>query len=97
MELTAQDVLGVVSTQPCKVGDLGLLLVAARGIRAQPAPGQAIGAFLAAQGLSLSALQKVIDSLVTEGKVRELRGRELWDSFQEGLGANAKGRHFVSV
>lgn len=97
MELTERDVLAVVSERPCKVGELGLLVLAAHGVRAAPGDGQPIGAFLASQGLSLSALQKVVDALVTAGRVRELRGRELWDSFQEGLGANAKGRHFVSA
>jgi hypothetical protein len=97
VELTEQDVLAVVSERPCKVGELGLLVLAAHGVRTVPDAGQPIGAFLAAEGLSLSALQKVVDALVAAGRVRELRGRELWDSFQQGLGANAKGRHFVSA
>jgi hypothetical protein len=87
---TEDDVLAVLSSQPRKVGDLGLLLVGATD-----AGGEPIGAFLAARGLSLSAVQKVVDGLVSDGRARELRGRELWDSFQDGLGANAKGRHFV--
>ena len=87
---TPEDVLAVLSDQPRKVGDLGLLLVGAAD-----AGGEPIGAFLAARGLSLSAVQKVLDGLVSKGLAKELRGRELWDSFQDGLGANAKGRHFV--
>ena len=90
MSPTDVDVLSVLSSQPRKVGDLGLLLVGAIDSGAEP-----VGAFLAARGLSLSAVQKVLDALVADGRARELRGRELWDSFQDGLGANAKGRHFV--
>lgn len=90
MNPTEQDVLAVLSTQPRKVGEIGLLLVGAASAGTEP-----IGAFLAVRGLSLSAVQKLVDQLVVQGQARELRGRELWDSFQDGLGANAKGRHFV--
>ena len=90
--MSPDDVLAVLSDQPRKVGDLGLLLVGAGD-----AGGEPIGAFLAAKGLSLSALQKVVDELVRDGRAKELRGRELWDTRHPGLEANAKGRYFVSA
>jgi hypothetical protein len=93
--MTPVDVLAVVSEQPCKIGDLGLRLLASQGISVAGAGDQPIGAFLAAQGLSLSALQKVVDELVRSGAVLELRGRELWDRYFPGLPANAKGRYFL--
>jgi hypothetical protein len=96
MEPTAADVLAVVSQEPGKVGDLGLRLVATHGVDVTKAQGQPIGKFLAAQGLSLSALQKVVDDLVRDGKVTELRGRALWDQYFPGLPANAKGRYFLT-
>ena len=93
--VTAADVLAVVSAEPAKVGDLGLRLLARAGVSVAAAEGQPIGAFLASGGLSLSALQKVVDELVREDRVVELRGRLLWDSYFPGLPANAKGRYFL--
>jgi hypothetical protein len=90
MTPTAETVLPLLDDQPRRVSDLGLLLVGLTDAGEQP-----VGQVLAARGLSLSALQKVVDELVRAGQVTELRGRELWDSFREGLPPNAKGRWFV--
>jgi hypothetical protein len=90
--MTPDDVLAVLSDTPRRIGDVGLLLVGAPDSGGEP-----VGAFLARKGLSLSALQKVVDQLVADGRAKELRGRELWDTRHPGLEANAKGRHFVSL
>ncbi len=95
VNVTAADVLAVVSAEPAKVGDLGLRLLSRAGVPVAAAEGQPIGAVLASCGLSLSALQKVVDGLVREDRVVELRGRALWDSYFPGLPANAKGRYFL--
>ena len=84
------DVLGVLSTTPMKVVDLALLLVPGA-----PAPGQVPAAFLAQQGVSLSAVQKVVDGLVREGRAVELSGKALWEGHYPGLGPDARGRHFL--
>lgn len=91
MTPTEQDVLRVLSATPRKVTDLALALVPGG---ARPAPGQVVGQFLAQQGISLSAVQQVVDGLVRDRRAVELRGAELWASYQEGLAADARGRHF---
>jgi hypothetical protein len=84
------DVLAVLSTTPMKVVDLALLLVPGA-----PSPGQVPAAFLAQQGLSLSAVQKLVDGLVRDGRAVELSGKALWDERHPGLGPDARGRHFI--
>ncbi len=91
MTPTDKDLLRVLSPTPRKVTDLALALVPGG---AAPAEGQVAGQFLAQQGISLSAVQQVIDGLVRDGRAVELRGAELWASYQEGLAADARGRHF---
>ena len=90
MTVTEQDVLQVLSATPTKVVDLALLLV-----RGAPAEGQVAAAFLAQQGVSLSAVQKVVDALVRDGRAEELSGPALWEGHHPGLGPNARGRHFL--
>jgi hypothetical protein len=92
MTLTSKQVLAVLDSQPRKIGEIGLLIVGARGSGDQP-----IGQFLAARGLSLSALQGVVDALVRSGAVVELRGSALWDQRFPGLGPDARGRHFAKA
>lgn len=88
--MTEDDLLAVLSSTPMKVIDLALLLVPGR-----PAPGQVPAAFLAQQGISLSAVQKMVDGLVRDGRAVELSGKALWDERHPGLGPDARGRHFL--
>lgn len=88
--MNEQDVLAVLSSTPRKVVDLALLLV-----KGSPAPGQVPAAFLASQGISLSAVQKVVDALVRDGRAVELSGPALWEQHHPGLGPDARGRHFL--
>ncbi len=85
-----EDVLAVLSSTPRKVVDLGLLMV-----KGSPAQGQVPAAFLASQGISLSAVQKVVDALVRDGRAIELSGPALWEQHHPGLGPDARGRHFL--
>lgn len=90
MSLTDNDVLAVLSSTPMKVVDLALLLVAGT-----PAPGQVPAAFLAQHGISLSAVQKLVDGLVRDGRAVELTGKALWEGHHPGLGPDARGRRFL--
>jgi hypothetical protein len=90
VSLTEDDVLRVLSATPTKVVDLALMLVPGA-----PAPGQVPAAFLAQQGVSLSAVQKLVDGLVRDGRAVELSGKALWEERHPGLGADARGRHFL--
>lgn len=80
----------MLSATPMKVVDLALLLV-----RGAPASGQVPAAYLAEHGVSLSAVQKVVDGLVRDGRAVELSGKALWDQRHPGLGPDARGRHFL--
>lgn len=90
MTPTGPQVLAVMDAQPRKIGDVGLLLVGAADSAGMP-----VGQFLAAHGLSLSALQTTVDNLVRAGLVTELRGQALWEKHLPGLGPEARGRHFT--
>ena len=96
VELTPDDVLAVVSRTPRSVGDLGLAVVAAHGHDLEVAEGEPVGQRLASAGLSLSALQRVVDQLVREGQVVEVRGRELWALELPTQGTKAMGRYYLS-
>ena len=87
--MTEDDLLAVLSSTPMKVVDLALLLVPGA-----PAPGQVPAAYLAQQGVSLSAVQKLVDGLVRDGRAVELSGKDLWEGHHPGLGPDARGRHF---
>ena len=88
--MTEDDLLAVLSSTPMKVVDLALLLVPGA-----PAPGQVPAAYLAQQGVSLSAVQKLVDGLVRDGRAVELSGPALWEGHRPGLGPDARGRHFL--
>lgn len=90
MTLTGPQVLAALDAQPRRIGDIGLRLVGA-----EDPDGQPVGQFLAARGVSLSGVQKVVDDLVRAGLAVELRGRELWDRHLPGLGPDARGRHYA--
>lgn len=95
MHPTPDDVLAAVSRLPRSVGDLGLAVAAAHGHDLASAEGQPVGQWLGAAGLSLSALQKIVDELVREGKVVEVRGRDLWDLELPTQGTKAQGRYYL--
>ena len=84
------DLLRVLSDTPAKVIDLALQLASGT-----PAAGQVPASFLAQQGISLSAVQKLVDGLVRDGRAIELSGKALWDQHHPGLGPDARGRHFL--
>jgi hypothetical protein len=96
MDPTPQDVLTVVSRQPRSIGDVGLAIAAAHGHDPATAAGQPVGQWLAALGLSLSAVQKVVDMLVRAGEVVEVRGAQLWDLELPTEGTKAQGRYYLS-
>jgi hypothetical protein len=93
---TRDDVLTVVDALPRSVGDLGLALVRRSGadVGEEGAP---VGQRLAAAGLSLSALQRLVDGLVADRRVVELRGRELWDRGLPTAGTKALGRYYLAA
>ena len=94
MEPTPADVLGVITGLPTGIGELGLTVAALHG--SEPTGSELpVGQRLASVGLSLSALQKVIDQLVRDGQVREVRGRELWDLGLPTQGTKATGRYYL--
>lgn len=95
MEPTADDVLAVVSASPLTVGDLGVEIAVLHGADRAAAQGQPVGQWLAAQGVSLSALQKVVDGLVHERRLVQVRGRQLWDLGLPTEGTRANGRYYL--
>ncbi len=95
MELTGEDVLGVVSRDPLNIGALGVAILSARGVDVATAWDQPVGAFLAAQGVSLSGLQKTVDRLVNDALVEEVRGAQLRDLGLPTLGTKSGGRYFL--
>ncbi|MCW2499273.1 MAG: hypothetical protein JWN87_949 [Frankiales bacterium] len=96
MDPTPQDVLAVVSRQPRSIGDVGLAIAAAYGHDPATAEGQPVGQWLAALGLSLSAVQKVVDQLVRDGQVVEVKGAQLWALELPTEGTKAQGRYYLS-
>lgn len=96
MEPVAADVLAVVSRTPRSVGDLGVEIAVAHGADRSSAEGEPVGQWLAAHGLSLSALQKLVDGLVHERRVAQVRGRDLWGLGLPTAGTRAHGRYYLS-
>lgn len=88
--------LATVSAQPQSIGALGLALVVAAGL--DPGSDEApVGQRLAAAGISLSALQRLVDGMVTDDLVLELRGRALWDRGLPTVGTKAMGRYYLTT
>jgi hypothetical protein len=96
MDVTPDDVLAVVSRIPRSIGDVGLAIAGAHGHDVAVAEGRPVGQWLGSAGLSLSAVQKVVDQLVREGQVVEVKGRELWDLELPTQGTKAMGRYYLS-
>jgi hypothetical protein len=95
MDLTGEDVLGVVSRDPLPIGALGVAILGARGVDVSTAWDQPVGAFLASHGVSLSGLQKTVDRLVNDALVEEVRGAALRDLGLPTLGTKSGGRYFL--
>ena len=97
MELTEQEVLGALTAAPCSVGELGVAVATGHGHDRDPSSDQPIGQWLASVGLSLSALQKLVDVLVRDGRMVEVRGRQLWEMGLPTAGTKAQGRYYLSA
>jgi len=96
VQATRDDVLAVVDDHPRSVGDVGVEIVRRAGADCGD-PGAPVGQRLAAAGLSLSALQRLVDGLVTDALVVEVRGRELWDRGLPTAGTKAMGRYYLAA
>jgi hypothetical protein len=96
MEATRDDVLAVVSRLPLSIGDVGIAVAGRQGHDPAAAQGQPVGQWLAGVGLSLSALQKLVDAMVRGGDLVEVRGAQLWDLELRTAGTRARGRYYLA-
>jgi hypothetical protein len=80
---------------PLTISDIGLEVAKRQGLELPGTP-VPVGQLLAEAGLSLSALQKVVDALVNEELVVELRGRDLHLNGLPTVGTKAQRRYFLS-
>ncbi len=96
MQPTDDDVLAVLGDAPLSIGSVGLALLDRAGVAAGD-PDAPVGQRLAAAGLSLSALQRTVDALVTAERCTELKGRELWDRGLPTEGTKAMGRYYLTA
>lgn len=96
MTPTGEQVRAVVGAEPMAIGTIGLELVRRAGGDAgdEQAP---VGQRLAAAGLSLSALQRVVDEMVRDGQLEEVRGMDLWDRGLPTAGTKARGRYYLGA
>jgi hypothetical protein len=94
---TREDVLAVVELrpEPLTVGDIGLEIARSHGHDLAGAQDAPVGQRLADAGLSLSGVQKLVDGLVTEELVVEVRGRNLYASGLPTVGTKAARRYFL--
>lgn len=95
MQVTGAEVLAALSGSPSSIGDVGTAVAVARG-HERADPQQPAGPWLASVGLSLSAVQQVLDALVRAGSAVEVKGRELWDLGLPTAGTRAMGRYYLS-
>lgn len=94
MQPVPEDVLAVVGDAPLSIAAVGLALVVAAGLD-PGADGPPVGQRLAAAGLSLSALQRLVDRMATDGLVAEVRGKDLWGRGLPTAGTKATGRYYL--
>lgn len=106
MQADRAAVLAVVGAEPMSIGDIGLAVLRHAGEQVEDSAGElaggdeapvGVGQRLAAAGLSLSALQRLVDQLVAEQVVQEVRGRELWDRGLPTAGTKATGRYYLAA
>ena len=96
MQPSADELLAAVTDLPLTAGALGLEVVGRAG--GDPGDDAApVGQRLAAAGISLSALQRTVDELVSAGRLTEVRGRELWDRGLPTAGTKAMGRYYLAA
>lgn len=95
MTPTPDEVEAVVSAAPRSIADLGVAVLAARGTPVEIDDARPVGQVLAAAGMSLSALQQVVDGLVNGGRVVEVRGRQLWELGLPTEGTKSGGRYYL--
>lgn len=93
---TTDDVLALVSRLPLSISALGLKIAARHGHDPADAEGQPVGQWLASTGLSLSALQSMVDDLVNTGAVIEVRGGQLWEMQLPTAGTKRGSRYYLS-
>ena len=96
LEITEDHVVAAVSRTPRSIADVGVELASAQGATMSRNEGQPVGEWLAAAGISLSAIQTLVDVLVTEGRVQQVRGRDLWDLGLPTTGTKAQSRYYLS-
>jgi hypothetical protein len=97
VELATDDVLAVLGDLPLGIGPLGLEVVRRAGGELGDDEAAPVGQRLAVAGLSLSALQRLVDELVRDGLVEEVRGGDLWDRELPTAGTKARGRYYLAV
>lgn len=93
---TPEQVVAVVGAEPKAIGAIGLELVRERGGDVGTDDAVPVGQRLAAAGLSLSALQRLVDEMVRDGRLEELRGMDLWDRGLPTAGTKARGRYYLA-
>ena len=92
MSPTAPEVLATLTALPQTIGQVGLAVLSGRGLAVEDG---SAGQVLAAHGVSLSALQRLMDELVNTAQVMELRGRQLWERGLPTEGTKSGGRYFL--
>lgn len=96
LDITADQIVAAVSRTPQSIADLGVVVAVSVGVPALPGESEPVGQWLAAAGISLSAIQTLVDVLVTEGRVQQVRGRDLWDLGLPTTGTKAQSRYYLS-
>ena len=93
---TPEQVSAVVGSEPMAISAIGIALVRRRGGDLGDDDEVPVGQRLAAAGLSLSALQRVVDEMVRDGRLEEVRGMDLWDRGLPTAGTKARGRYYLA-
>jgi len=96
LEITEDHVIAAVSRTPRSIADIGVELASVQGATMSRDEGEPVGEWLAAVGISLSAVQTLVDALVTEGRVQQVRGRDLWDLGLPTTGTKAQSGYYLS-
>ena len=96
LDITPDQVVAAVSGTPRSIADVGVELAAAVAPEAPRLGTEPVGQWLAGVGISLSAVQRLVDGLVTEGRVQQVRGRDLWDLQLPTAGTKAQTRYYIS-
>jgi hypothetical protein len=94
---TREDVLVVVGERrvPLTIGGIGLDIAGRHGRDLTGSEDVPVGQRLADAGLSLSQLQKIVDALVKENLVFQVRGRDLAGNGLPTEGTKAQRRYYL--